>query len=101
MRQTRSAPKMLAAFAAAGADGPTVLLPRLGRTLLERSQPFVLALDDVHLLSDPECLSALDVLVAHLPDGLPARTGNAPGPSTRAGAPARPPDADGDPRPRI
>lgn len=59
----------LAAFTAAGADGPTVLLPRLGRTLLERTRPFVLALDDVHLLSNAECLSALGVLAAHLPEG--------------------------------
>ncbi len=59
----------LAGFAAAGADGPTVLLPRLGRALLERSEPFVLALDDVHVLTDPDCRSALGVLAAHLPDG--------------------------------
>ena len=59
----------LAAFVASGADGPTVLLPRLGRTLLERPRPFVLALDDVHTLSDPDCLGALGVLVAHLPAG--------------------------------
>ncbi|MGZ6994307.1 MAG: AAA family ATPase [Acidimicrobiia bacterium] len=62
-------PEVLETFAAAGADGPTVLLPRLGRALLERPQPFVLALDDVHLLTEAECLSALDVLVAHLPEG--------------------------------
>jgi LuxR family transcriptional regulator, maltose regulon positive regulatory protein len=62
-------PETLAAFAAPGADGPTVLLPRLGRTLFERSRPFVLALDDVHLLSDPDSLHALSVLVSHLPEG--------------------------------
>ncbi len=59
----------LAGLAAAGADGQTVLLPRLGRALLERPDPFVLALDDVHVLTDPECRSALGVLAAHLPDG--------------------------------
>jgi LuxR family transcriptional regulator, maltose regulon positive regulatory protein len=59
----------LAAFVASGADGPTVLLPRLGRMLLDRPRPFVLALDDVHLLSNPECLSALGVIADHLPDG--------------------------------
>lgn len=59
----------LAAFATTGADGPTSLLPRLGRTLLERPRPFVLALDDVHLLSEPDSLKVLDVLVSHLPDG--------------------------------
>ena len=62
-------PEALAAFAASGADGPTVVLPRLGRILLERSRPFVIALDDVHVLSDPDCLSALGVLVSHLPEG--------------------------------
>lgn len=59
----------LAAFVESGADGPTVLLPRLGRTLFERPRPFVLALDDVHNLSDPACLSTLGVLAAHLPEG--------------------------------
>lgn len=62
-------PETLAAFTAASADGPTVLLPRLGRALSERTRPFVLALDDVHLLADPDCLNALGVLVSHVPEG--------------------------------
>jgi LuxR family maltose regulon positive regulatory protein len=59
----------LVALTAAGADGPTVLLPRLGRALLQRSRPFVLALDDVHVLADPDCTSAMGVIASHLPEG--------------------------------
>jgi LuxR family maltose regulon positive regulatory protein len=59
----------LAGFTAARTAGPTVLLPRLGRALLGRPRPFVLALDDVHLLTGPDVLTALGVLVAHLPEG--------------------------------
>jgi LuxR family maltose regulon positive regulatory protein len=61
--------EVLASFAAPGADGPTVLLPRLGRVILQRPTPFVLALDDVHVLSNPDCRSALGVLASHLPEG--------------------------------
>jgi LuxR family maltose regulon positive regulatory protein len=59
----------LAGLTAARAGGPTVLLPRLGRALLERPRSFVLALDDVHVLAGADSLSVLGVLVAHLPDG--------------------------------
>ncbi len=62
-------PETLAGFAAVGADGATVLLPRLGRALHEQPRPFVLVLDDAHLLSDPDSLNALGVLVSHLPEG--------------------------------
>jgi LuxR family maltose regulon positive regulatory protein len=58
----------LAGLIAARAAGP-VLLSRLGRALLERPRPFVLVIDDVHLLGDPDCLSVLGVLVSHLPEG--------------------------------
>ncbi len=90
-------PEALAAFAASGADGPTVLLPRLGRMLLERSRPFVLALDDVHVLTDPDCLSALGVLVSHLPEGSQLALVDPPGSAAGAGPAAGPPDADGAP----
>ncbi len=49
-------PESLAALVAPGADGPTAVLPRLGRMLLERPRPFVLALDDTHILTDPDCV---------------------------------------------
>ena len=62
-------PETLAGLTVARPAGPTVVLPRLGRALLERPRPFVLALDDVHLLTDADSLSALGVLIAHLPDG--------------------------------
>lgn len=63
------APETLAGLSVRGADGTTVLLPRLGRALFEGDRPMVLVLDDVHLLTAPKCRSALAVLVAHLPPG--------------------------------
>jgi LuxR family maltose regulon positive regulatory protein len=63
------APEALAGLSVRGADGTTVLLPRLGRALFESARPMVLVLDDVHLLTAPKCQSALAVLVAHLPPG--------------------------------
>lgn len=62
-------PDALAGLTVRGADGTTVLLPRLGRALLRRSRPIVLVLDDVHVLTAPKCQSALAVLVSHLPPG--------------------------------
>ena len=42
-------------------------LPRLGAALVEREQPIVLVIDDVHLLDDPQCLDALAALALHVP----------------------------------
>ena len=63
------APEALSGLTVRGADGTTVLLPRLGRALFDRTEPIVLVLDDVHLLTAPKCQSALGVLVSHLPPG--------------------------------
>lgn len=52
-----------------GADGATVLLPRLGRVLASRTAPFSLVLDDVHLLTERQAVRTLEVLVSHLPPG--------------------------------
>jgi LuxR family maltose regulon positive regulatory protein len=44
-------------------------LPRLGAALSERSEPYVLALDDVGHLRAKQCAEALAVLAEHVPTG--------------------------------
>ena len=59
-------------FSALSAQQPVVgdvVLPRLGKAVSNRSQPFVLVLDDAHVLTAPEALDALVVLTRHLPAG--------------------------------
>jgi LuxR family maltose regulon positive regulatory protein len=62
-------PEVLAGLALPGAHGTTVLLPRLGRALFERTDPIVLVIDDAHLLTAGDCRGALTVLISHLPPG--------------------------------
>ncbi|HVN61184.1 MAG TPA: AAA family ATPase, partial [Gaiellaceae bacterium] len=59
-------------FSALSAQKPDVeglVLPRLGKAVATRSQPYVLVLDDAHVLTSPEALDALVVLTRHLPAG--------------------------------
>lgn len=62
-------PELLTGLTAAGADGLTVLLPRLGRALYELPEPIVLVIDDAHLLTAADCRRALTVLAEQLPAG--------------------------------
>jgi LuxR family maltose regulon positive regulatory protein len=57
----------MSALARIDADINTTLLPSLGVVLERRAQPFVLALDDVHLLKSDDTKRALSALVAHMP----------------------------------
>jgi LuxR family maltose regulon positive regulatory protein len=59
-------------FSALSAQSPVVegvVLPQLGKAVATRSQPFVLVLDDAHVLTAPEALEAIVVLTRHLPVG--------------------------------
>ncbi len=47
----------------------TAAVPRLASAVARMSRPFVLVLDDVHLLGEPECLDALATLAAAVPEG--------------------------------
>jgi LuxR family transcriptional regulator, maltose regulon positive regulatory protein len=55
------------------AAGPSAVvplaLPRLGRALAARSEPFVLVLDDVQYVASPRAVDTLRLLVDHLPPG--------------------------------
>jgi LuxR family maltose regulon positive regulatory protein len=48
---------------------PGSVVPRLGAAFAAMTSPVVLVVDDVHLLHNPECQSALSVLAEHVPPG--------------------------------
>jgi len=57
------------ALASPASSVPGSVVPRLGSALWSMSSPVVLVLDDVHLLDNRECLTALSVLADHVPSG--------------------------------
>ncbi len=57
------------ALASPGSSVPGSVVPRLGSAFASMTAPVVLALDDVHLLHNQECRSALSVLADHVPNG--------------------------------
>ena len=54
---------------AGSAGASATLLSRIARAVRARRRPFVLVVDDVHLLTNPACLGALTVIVDQLPGG--------------------------------
>jgi LuxR family maltose regulon positive regulatory protein len=52
-----------------GASIDDTSIPRLGNALATMRRPFVLALDDVHLLDNPECRLAIAALARRIPAG--------------------------------
>jgi len=61
--------RVFAALASPGSSVPGSVVPRLGTAFASMASPVALVLDDVHLLHDPECRSALSVLADHVPRG--------------------------------
>jgi LuxR family transcriptional regulator, maltose regulon positive regulatory protein len=57
------------ALASPGSSVAGSVVPRLGSAFTSMSTRVVLVLDDVHLLHNRECRSALSVLADHVPDG--------------------------------
>ena len=55
------------ALASPGSSVPGSVVPRLGAAFASVTVPVVLVLDDVHLLRNRECRSALSVLAEHVP----------------------------------
>jgi LuxR family transcriptional regulator, maltose regulon positive regulatory protein len=62
-------PQTFAALAMSEADLVSIRLPRLGNVLAHRSLPFVLVLDDVHLLRDAGSVAVLEQLANQMPAG--------------------------------
>jgi LuxR family maltose regulon positive regulatory protein len=57
------------ALASPGSSVAGSVVPRLGAAFASVTAPVVLVLDDVHLLHNRECRSALSVLAEHVPKG--------------------------------
>jgi LuxR family maltose regulon positive regulatory protein len=57
------------ALASSDSSVPGSVVPRIGSAFAAMSSPLVLVLDDVHVLRDRECRSALSVLADHVPAG--------------------------------
>ncbi len=62
-------PTVFEALASPGISVEATVVPRLGAALATMNQPFVLVLDDLHLLDNPACLDAIDALTRHVPTG--------------------------------
>jgi LuxR family maltose regulon positive regulatory protein len=61
--------RVFEALASPASSVPGSVVPRLGSAFSSMTTPVALVLDDVHLLRNTECRSALSVLVDHVPDG--------------------------------
>jgi LuxR family transcriptional regulator, maltose regulon positive regulatory protein len=61
--------RTFSALAMSQADLASVRLPRLGNVLANRSLPFMLVLDDVHLVQDPRSIELIEVLAGDMPPG--------------------------------
>jgi ATP/maltotriose-dependent transcriptional regulator MalT len=59
--------RVFEALASPVSSVPGSVVPRLGTALASMTTPVALVLDDVHLLHDRECQSALSVLADHVP----------------------------------
>ena len=57
------------ALASPASSVPGTVVPRLGAAFASMTVPVVLVLDDVHVLHNRECRSALSVLADHVPKG--------------------------------
>jgi len=57
------------ALASPAGSVPGSVVPRLGSAFASITVPVVLVVDDVHLLGNRECRSALSVLAGHVPEG--------------------------------
>jgi len=61
--------RVFEALASPVSSVPGSVVPRLGSAFGSMTAPVALVLDDVHMLHDRECQSALSVLADHVPDG--------------------------------
>ncbi len=62
-------PRTFASLAMSEADLASIRLPRLGNVLAHRSVPFVLVIDDVHVLHEPRSVAVLELLAEQMPTG--------------------------------
>lgn len=60
---------VFAGLASPGASIEAKILPRLGHALASMDTPFVLVIDDAHVIENPRCVDAIMTLAEHLPEG--------------------------------
>jgi LuxR family transcriptional regulator, maltose regulon positive regulatory protein len=57
------------ALASPGASVEDKILPRLGYAMARIKTPFVLVIDDAHVIKNPQCIDAIAALAGHLQNG--------------------------------
>ncbi len=79
-------PAVFEALASGNASIEAMIVPRLGSALAQLETSFVLILDDLHALTNPQCLDAIDALIDHIPEGSQMVLSGRAQPSRRVGA---------------
>ena len=79
-------PSVFEALASPNASVEATIVPRLGRALAAMETTFVLVLDDLHALTNPQCLDAIDALIDHIPTGSQLVLSGQMEPTRRVGA---------------
>ena len=77
---------VLGALASPVASIDVTLALRLGSALESMKSAFILVLDDLHTLTNPQCLDAIDALIDHIPSGSQVALSGRRMPSRRLGA---------------
>ena len=77
---------MFDALASANVSVEATVVPRLGQALAAMEASFVLVLDDLHELTNPRCLDAIDALIDHIPSGSQLVLSGQMEPTRRVGA---------------
>jgi LuxR family transcriptional regulator, maltose regulon positive regulatory protein len=57
---------VFAALASPGASVEDKILPRLGHAMTQIETPFLLVIDDAHVIQNPQCIEAIVALAGHL-----------------------------------
>ena len=78
---------VLGALASPVASIDVTLALRLGSALESMKSAFILVLDDLHTLTNLQCLDAIDALIDHIPSGSQVALSGRRMPSRRLGAP--------------
>ena len=79
-------PPLFEVLASANASIEGTVVPRIGQALAAVETPFVLVLDDLHALTNPQCLDAIDALIDYVPSGSTMVLSGRAQPSRRVGA---------------
>jgi LuxR family maltose regulon positive regulatory protein len=85
-RSRRLDPALFDALSTPGVSIEARVVPRLASALRSTEGSFVLVLDDVHELTNPRCIDAVDALATHIPSGSQLALSGRIQPSERIGS---------------